>query len=71
MMRCEPRFPKLKGKQLIGVINSIAKRRDGKARPSLASMIYGTDADVASAAAAAVGSLGGPASVHGVTGRAR
>jgi HEAT repeat protein len=52
---------KLKGKQLIGVINSIAKRRDGKARASLAGMIYSTDADVASAAAAALGSLGGPA----------
>ena len=54
---------KLKGKQLIGVINSIGKRRDVKASPALASMIYGPDADVASAAAAAVGSIGAPSSV--------
>ena len=54
---------KLKGKQLIGVINSIGKRRDAKAGPALAGMIYGADADVASAAAAALGSIGGPASV--------
>src|SRR3954453_9323830 len=55
---------KLKGKPLIGVINSISKRRDVKAGPSLAGMIYSADADVASAAAAAMGSLGGPASVR-------
>jgi HEAT repeat protein len=54
---------KLKGKQLIGVINSIGKRRDVKASPALASMIYGADVDVASAAASAVGSIGGPSSV--------
>jgi HEAT repeat protein len=53
---------KLKGKQLIGVINSVGKRRDAKAGPSLAGMIYSADADVASAAAAALGSLGGPSS---------
>jgi HEAT repeat protein len=54
---------KLKGKQLIGVINSIGKRRDAKAGPALASMIYGPDADVAGAAAAALGSIGGLSSV--------
>ncbi len=53
---------KLKGKQLIGVINSIGKRRDAKAGSSLAGMIYSADADVANAAAAALGSLGGPSS---------
>ena len=53
---------KLTGKQLIGVINSIGKRRDPKAASSLASMIYAADADVAIAAIAALGSLGGPAS---------
>ena len=55
---------KLKGKQLIGVINSIGKRRDAKAGPSLAGMIYSADADVANAAAAALGSLGGPSSAR-------
>jgi len=53
----------LKGNQLIGVINSIGKRRDGKAGPELARMIYGSDADVARAAAAALGGLGGGSSV--------
>jgi HEAT repeat protein len=54
---------KLKGKELIGVINSIGKRRDAKASPALARMIYGSDADVARAAAAALGSIGGVSSV--------
>ena len=55
---------KLKGNQLIGVINSIGKRRDAKAGPELAGMLYGPDADVASAAAAALGSIGGVASIR-------
>ena len=50
---------KLKGNLLIGVINSIGKRRDAKAGPVLAKMIYGADADVARASAAALGSIGG------------
>ena len=54
---------KLKGKELIGVINSIGRRRDAKASPALAGMIYGSDADVARAAAAALGSIGGVSSV--------
>jgi len=49
----------LKGNLLIGVINSIGKRRDARAIPALAKMIYGVDADVARAAAAALGSIGG------------
>lgn len=56
-------LPRLKGNELIGVINSIGKRRDAKAGPALAKMIYGTDADVARAAAAALGSIGGLSSV--------
>ena len=51
-------LPKLKGNQLIGVINSIGKRRDAKAGPALAKMMYGADGDVARAAAAALGSIG-------------
>jgi hypothetical protein len=53
---------KLKGKLLIGVINSISKRRDAKAGPVLAKMMYGPDPDVARAAAAAIGSIGSSAS---------
>lgn len=54
---------KLKGIQLIGVINSIGKRKDAKAGPALAKMVYGADAEVARAAVAALGSIGGAASV--------
>jgi HEAT repeat protein len=50
---------KLKGNFLIGVINSIGKRRDAKASSALAKMIYDSDANVARAAAAALGSIGG------------
>jgi HEAT repeat protein len=50
---------KLKGNLLIGVINSIGKRRDAKAGPALAKMIYDADGDVARAAAGALGSIGG------------
>lgn len=49
----------LKGVLLIGVINSIGKRRDAKAAPALAKLIHGADADLARAAAAALGSIGG------------
>ena len=52
-------LPKLKGDRLIGVINSLGKRRDNEARPALAKMIYAKDAALASAAAAALGSIGG------------
>jgi hypothetical protein len=52
-------LPKLKGDQLIGVVNSIAKRRDAQARPALTRMMYAKDASVACAAAAALGSIGG------------
>ena len=54
---------KLKGNLLVGVVNSIGKRRDAKAGPALARMVYGADADVARAAAAALGSIGGTSSM--------
>ena len=54
---------KLKGNPLIGVINSVGKRRDVKASRALAKLIYGDDAGVARAAAAALGSVGGVSSV--------
>lgn len=50
---------KLKGNLLIGVINSIGKRRDTKAGPALAKMIYDPNAEVAQAAASALGRIGG------------
>jgi HEAT repeat protein len=52
-------LPKLKGNLLIGVINSLGKRRDAKAGPVLATMIYDRDTDVARAALAALGQVGG------------
>ncbi len=56
-------LPKLKGNQLIGVINSIGKRGDAKAAPMLAKMIFGPDPEVARAALAALGRIGGESSV--------
>ncbi len=49
---------KLEGRLLIGVINSIAVRRDEKAVKGLAGHLNGSPADVASAAAAALGRIG-------------
>jgi HEAT repeat protein len=54
---------KLKGNAQIGVINSISKRRDAKAAPALSKMMHGSDVELARAAAAALGSIGGPAAV--------
>jgi HEAT repeat protein len=51
-------LPKLKGNLQIGVINSLGKRRDAKSAPALMKLIYGADADVARAAAAALGAIG-------------
>ncbi len=53
-------LPKLKGLLLIGVINSIRRRRDPKAIEPLGELIHGEDATVARAAALAVGEIGGP-----------
>lgn len=52
-------IPKLKGKFLIGAINSIGKRRDAKAVPALTKLMYDADVEVARAAASALGSIGG------------
>jgi HEAT repeat protein len=49
---------KLKGNFLIGVVNSINKRRDAKAAPALVKLMHGPDPDVARAAIAALGSIG-------------
>jgi HEAT repeat protein len=50
----------VKGKLLVGVIDSIGQRKDAKAVDALAKMMYDTDAEVAQAAAAALGRISGP-----------
>ncbi len=54
-------LPRLKGNLLIGVINSIGKRRDAKAVAALSKMMMGPDGDVAKASASALGAIGGVA----------
>lgn len=51
---------KVNGRLLVGVINSIAVRRDQKAVRPLTQKMNGADADVAAAAAIALGRIGGP-----------
>jgi HEAT repeat protein len=54
---------KLQGRLAIGVINTIAVRRDAKAADGLIKRLNDADREVASAAAVALGRLGGPAAV--------
>lgn len=49
---------RLKGRRLVGVICSIGVRRDGRALPLMARLSRDADADVAQAAARAIGRLG-------------
>ncbi len=51
--------PKVQGRLLVGTINSIGVRRDGKAVGELTSKLKDNDTDVASAAAVALGRIGG------------
>jgi len=51
---------KLKGKLLVGVLNSIGQRRDVKAVTGLKKLLSDADAEVAAAAAAALGRIGTP-----------
>jgi HEAT repeat protein len=53
-------LPKLKGKLQVGVITSIGVRKDAKALGALTKLIDDGDAQVAGAAAASVGMIGGP-----------
>jgi HEAT repeat protein len=55
---------KVQGRLLIGVINSIAVRRDAKAVDSLFQYVKAPDAEVASAAAVALGRIGGDAATR-------
>jgi len=50
----------LKGRLLIGVINSIGVRKDAKAVEALAKRLGGDDAELAAACAAALARIGGP-----------
>ncbi len=50
---------KLKGKLLVGVIDSIGQRKDAKAVDLLAKLMYDSDAEVVRAAAAALGLISG------------
>ena len=50
---------KVQGRVLVGVINSIAVRRDPKAVSGLIKLLNSSDPDVASAAAVALGHIGG------------
>ncbi len=50
---------KVKGLTLVGVINSIGKRRDAKAVAELSKLLYTQDAEVAKAAATALGHISG------------
>ena len=52
-------LPKLKGKLQVGVITSIGVRKDAKALDALTKLIDDSDAQVAGAAAASVGMIGG------------
>ena len=52
---------KVQGRLLVGVINSIGVRRDAKAVPALIARLKDGDAEVASAAAVALGRIGGDA----------
>ncbi|HVM47272.1 MAG TPA: HEAT repeat domain-containing protein [Candidatus Acidoferrum sp.] len=55
---------RLQGKLLVGVINSIGVRRDGKAVRGLGKKLGDKDAEVASAAAVALGRIGGADATH-------
>jgi hypothetical protein len=52
-------LPKLTGRLKVGVINSIGVRKDAKALDALTKLIDDSDAEVAGAASASVGMIGG------------
>ncbi len=58
---------KVQGRLLIGVINSIGFKRDAKATDALIAKLKEADVDVASAAAAALGNIGGEAAAKALT----
>jgi HEAT repeat protein len=58
---------KVQGRTLVGVINSIAVRRDPKAVSPLIKQLNSSDVDVASAAAVALGRIGGTKAADALT----
>ena len=56
----------LRGRELIGVINSLGVRADADAVPLLLTRLSGADDAVGEAAAAALGRIGGPAAIAGL-----
>jgi HEAT repeat protein len=56
-------LPKLKGNLLIGVIDSIGKRRDVASAAGLTKLLYQSDPEVARAAASSLGKIGGVAAM--------
>ena len=54
----------LKGRSLVGVVNSIALRRDAAAVPGLTALVKDHDTEVASAAAVALGKIGNDAAIE-------
>ena len=54
-------IPRLKGKLLVGVVNTIGQRQDARAVEPLAKLMLGPDAEVAEAAALSLGQISGPA----------
>ncbi|MBM4040766.1 MAG: hypothetical protein FJ290_19860 [Planctomycetes bacterium] len=49
----------VKGKELLGVVNSVGERRDAEAVPALAALLKGDDAELAAGAARALGKTAG------------
>ncbi len=58
---------KVQGRLLVGVINSIGVRKDAGSVPTLIARLGDTDPDVASAAAVALGHIGGDAAAGALT----
>jgi len=52
-------LPKLKGRLLMGVIHSIGVRKDAKALDALGKLMNSSDVEIAQAASASVGTIGG------------
>ena len=53
-------LPKLKGRLLMGVIHSIGVRKDARAVDALGKLMYDQDVEIAQAASASLGTIGGP-----------
>jgi hypothetical protein len=59
---------KVKGKQKVGVINSLGVRRDKKSTAALVALLNDSDKEIAAAAAAALGAIGTPESAKALEG---